>query len=450
MSGNKRRLGLFSIFVLFVMIMLPESIQAQMIEFGSSPNPVGSGARATGMGGAFISVADDATAASWNPAGLVQIEKPEFSVVYSHFSRSQRYHSSSEPGLDGVGSSVTVDSLNYASIVYPFVLFNRNFVVSLNYQRLFDMDKSYAFNRFEDQGDGITLSETYDFRQKGFLYALSPAMAVQIMPGLYLGATLNYWGEVFGREGWSTTNKYFSRTVWGGITIDNNISMKSDVSFRGMNANFGLLWNVYGPWTIGAVYKKSFNAHLRKESVRSSSSVTSFNGVIVSESAQEIKRTKEGLRMRMPESYGLGVSFHPNDALTVALDIYRTNWFRHVVRDSDGNEWNPLSAKSISNDRLSDTRQVRLGVEYLFIKEKMVFPVRAGLFYDPEPQTGKVDDYYGVSIGTGFAGSRIAVDASYQYRFARHVTGDIGAVIDGTKMDAKQHTVNVSAIFYFR
>jgi len=31
------------------------------IKINSSPNPVGSGARATGMGGAFIAVADDAT-----------------------------------------------------------------------------------------------------------------------------------------------------------------------------------------------------------------------------------------------------------------------------------------------------------------------------------------------------------------------------------------------------
>ena len=35
---------------------------------------LGLGARALGMGGAFVGVADDATAGFWNPAGLVQIE----------------------------------------------------------------------------------------------------------------------------------------------------------------------------------------------------------------------------------------------------------------------------------------------------------------------------------------------------------------------------------------
>ena len=37
---------------------------------------LGSGARAYGMGGAFLARADDATAASWNPAGLSYLRVP--------------------------------------------------------------------------------------------------------------------------------------------------------------------------------------------------------------------------------------------------------------------------------------------------------------------------------------------------------------------------------------
>ena len=51
------------------------------LEINSAPSPVGSGARALGMGGAFIAIADDATAASWNPGGLTQLERPELSLV---------------------------------------------------------------------------------------------------------------------------------------------------------------------------------------------------------------------------------------------------------------------------------------------------------------------------------------------------------------------------------
>ena len=43
----------------------------------------GVGARALGMGSSFVSIADDATAAYWNPAGLVQIQRRAFAMMYS-------------------------------------------------------------------------------------------------------------------------------------------------------------------------------------------------------------------------------------------------------------------------------------------------------------------------------------------------------------------------------
>lgn len=43
----------------------------------------GVGARALGMGSSFVSIADDATAAYWNPAGLVQIPRRAFATMYS-------------------------------------------------------------------------------------------------------------------------------------------------------------------------------------------------------------------------------------------------------------------------------------------------------------------------------------------------------------------------------
>jgi len=63
--------------VFFVFIPIKANSQvAQEVGFSGSPNPVGSGARALGMGGAFIGVADDATAASLNPGGLIHLETP--------------------------------------------------------------------------------------------------------------------------------------------------------------------------------------------------------------------------------------------------------------------------------------------------------------------------------------------------------------------------------------
>ncbi len=44
---------------------------------------VGVGARAIGLGGSFVAVADDATAAYWNPAGLTRIPSHAFSAMYA-------------------------------------------------------------------------------------------------------------------------------------------------------------------------------------------------------------------------------------------------------------------------------------------------------------------------------------------------------------------------------
>lgn len=43
----------------------------------------GVGARALGMGSAFVAIADDSTATYWNPAGLTDVENHSFSAMYS-------------------------------------------------------------------------------------------------------------------------------------------------------------------------------------------------------------------------------------------------------------------------------------------------------------------------------------------------------------------------------
>ena len=43
----------------------------------------GAGARAPGLGDAFTALADDAYATHYNPAGLAQLERPQFAAAYS-------------------------------------------------------------------------------------------------------------------------------------------------------------------------------------------------------------------------------------------------------------------------------------------------------------------------------------------------------------------------------
>ena len=102
---------------------LPDAALGQPIErveIPSSPNPVGSGARALGMGSAFIAVADDATAASWNPGGLIQLEKPEISSVGAFFHRIEDNDFGTNPEASG-RETVTEANLNFSAVPTPLL-----------------------------------------------------------------------------------------------------------------------------------------------------------------------------------------------------------------------------------------------------------------------------------------------------------------------------------------
>ncbi|MEN9838606.1 MAG: hypothetical protein RL177_85 [Bacteroidota bacterium] len=85
-----------------VAVLLPGIASAQItrVSYGNDFLSTGGGARALGMGGAFTGIADDATGAFWNPAGLTRITRTQ-----AGFMHSQRF-----------GGSVNYD---YASIAHP-------------------------------------------------------------------------------------------------------------------------------------------------------------------------------------------------------------------------------------------------------------------------------------------------------------------------------------------
>ncbi len=61
------------------------------------------GARALGMGGAFVAVADDATAVHWNPAGLVHGAALGMTIEWDRF----QFGNQKAPPAPGPGVSTT-------------------------------------------------------------------------------------------------------------------------------------------------------------------------------------------------------------------------------------------------------------------------------------------------------------------------------------------------------
>ena len=82
MKYNKCVFTLVSSLVL-ILAIIPKFALAEDGSHAAEFLSHGVGARALGMGSAFVSIADDATAAYWNPAGLAKVEKHAFSIMYS-------------------------------------------------------------------------------------------------------------------------------------------------------------------------------------------------------------------------------------------------------------------------------------------------------------------------------------------------------------------------------
>ncbi|UCF94039.1 MAG: outer membrane protein transport protein [Desulfobacterales bacterium] len=407
------------------------------IDIPSSFNPVGSGARALGMGGAFIAVADDATAASWNPGGLIQLDRPEISAVGTFLYRVEEINFGTNPEADG-RESVTEANLNYLSLAYPFRLFGYNMIVSLNYQQLFDFYREWNFPLREDSDEF-----RIDFDQSGHLYALGVAYSIRILPQISFGLTLNFWEDFLYDNQWRATTKTSDSFTIANTRAIDEIKRKEEFSFSGFNLNLGLLWNATGKLTVGAVFKSPFTADLDLRLTQSR--IRTVQGESPQESSFTITEDQE---LDMPMSYGLGIAYRLSDQFTLSADVTRTHWNDFILQDEAGRKTSPISGLPDNESDIDPTIQVRTGAEYLLIRPKFVIPVRAGFFYDPAPAERDPDDFFGFSLGTGIGIDRFVFDVAYQYRFGR----DVGAFIDPARkfsQDVDEHKVFSSLIIHF-
>lgn len=433
---------------------LPGVLAAQTVPFGislppsltfsTSPSPVGSGARAQGKAVAFIGVADDATAASHNPGGLVQLERPEISIVGSYFIRREQQDVTRPETLV---ADQTLDSiaLNYLSAAYPLQLLRRNVVVSLNFQRLFDLHGATDVASRFTTINGIQRVRS---RQEGSLFTVSPAIAVQMTPAFSVGVAFNIWPNLF-ENGWeqAVSVRGEGRVVSGNriVPFVSTGRIAEAFAFEGFNVTAGFLWRLNAVVSLGGVVRSPFTA---KVTHTHSSTLT----VALQDGSPPVTtelRFRETLDMDMPLAYGLGLSARLSDALTLSFDVARIHWsdFRLEPSTRDDvllveNGAPSGKGQAVLNGRSDDTTTVRLGAEYLWIRPKTVIPFRAGVFYDPEPGDGDTDDFFGFTLGSGLAINRWIFDIAYTFR-----TGRVHS--EATTSTVYQHSLLTSLIYHF-
>ncbi len=411
-----------------ILFFLPSVWAAERVEI-LSPNPVGSGARAMSMGGAFIAIADDAAAASWNPGGLIQLEKPEMSAAFGYVHR--RENNTSE--FSG-NQSIQGSDLNYLSVAYPFELGQkrRNMVMSLNYQRLYD------FNREWISTDKNTSKK---YTQKGDLYALGLAYCIQVTKDFSTGVTLNYWGDSLFKNKWEQSYHY--EYVYGKNNDKSITDGQGELYFKGWNMNIGFLFRIGEHWTMGGILKTPFTGSIWHTVIENRINVDSAGSTCCPDSSFQEGEQK----LYMPLSYGIGLAYRFSDNFTISADIYQTQWNDFKLETTTGEKVSPITGKDTKSD---STTWFRLGAEYLIVGEKIAIPLRIGIFYDPAPAEGSPDNYYGFSLGSGISCKWFSFDVAYKFRFGNNVNRSMfDDTLTDFSQDVREHTVYMSFIYYF-
>jgi len=449
---------------------------SQEAEFSLSPTPVGSGARAAGMADAFVAVADDATAASWNPAGLVQLEKPEISLVGEYNGVVDILTAEGHSEFDSRHYSDTL-GINFFSAAYPlpFLVLGRNICVSLSYQKKYEFTRAINFN-WKRSSKGYTDRLHMDFRQSGSLSAITPAIAFEITQRISAGIAVNLWRSTFLNENrWEQTTKQRSHSMFKGIPGFGYYRSKEYYEdFSGENVTLGVLWNPIDKWSIGLRYDSSFkgnvNYHVKDVTNQIMFSTGTFPGV----SNIIHGRKHEHRHVTFPASFALGTAYRFNDRFMLSMDITRTDWNRFYVSDGQGRKFSLVDFSNMGipwkRTHFKPTYTVRLGGEYVFLPKEpqeimdQLWSLRGGLFYDQEPATGKnnkrharmqhgtgkPDSFFGATLGVGLLlKQRVNIDLAYQARFGLGVNRDFIRGVKGFKEDVYQHRLLLSTVIYF-
>ncbi len=372
-----RRLCAPSVLAVLALIAGPAAGQEQPVTFEFSfSNP---GARSMGLGGAFAALADDATAAFANPAGLVQLIEPELSGEVRSSSRQTEFvqggRVSGEPSGLGVD---TVDGLRhgvsrndrtgapFSSLVYParrwsFALYRHtwaDFDLSSRIDGLFGVEEG------EDSRAGDIRARTrVEVVNSGLAGAFEITERWSAGLGIvYYQAEMNSFAAEFAAD----EDAFYERGTFPAEFLDTTYSHQAKDS--GVSLHGGFLWRASPQWSVGGYFRQGPRMNLR---------VIETAGPAEGEAPEGTIELDETSRLELPDVYGLGVAFRSKGgAWTVSTEWSRVGYSK-ITEGLDVDVFDP---KQI---RLSDGDELHLGLEYVFVRSKPIVGLRLGAWRDP-------------------------------------------------------------------
>jgi len=400
------------------------------------------GARSRGIGGAFVAIADDATSAYSNPAGLTLLFRPEVSaegrfwrLTSRVLDRGHGFGEATGIGVDTIDGFVDKDfhsnvaGLSFLSFVYP----RNNWALGVYRHQLarnrmdrqiegpfFDCSGGFRYvnpmppfcephaavdgvdrefpkiQSFELDISSIGTAFAYDWSHK-----LSAGIAVQ-----YFNFSIAATNKVFTARG---DQKYLppNYTDPGNLEV---ISTQTG-NDHAWAANAGILWNVSPRWVAGASFRQGpkFEFSTSLVSGPRTGSIPIF--------------AQSDNPFHVPDTYSVGVAHRLTDFWRLSVEYDRVN-FHQLIEDFRITSFFPGDPEGEfvkPRVHLNNADQFRFGAERLVLMNgSRVLALRGGVWYDPNHQT-----YFEADPATGLPAPRWAVLLPKRDG-ALHVSGGIG------------------------
>ena len=355
------------------------------------------GARSLAMGSAFSGLADEATAAFTNPAGLLQLSRPEISL-------EGRFRRLTTPYLErgrisGTVSGIGEDVINgplyaededsgfgasFISFTYP----SRRWAVAGYRHELARIENTFLYQGvFERSMFGGTVNDrSRDNPLTGTreidIDTYGGAAAVLINDRLRVGGGVSVYtfhlDGSFRRLGVSGTD------VFGPVDLtfaDGSTAVQSsdDVAF---GFNIGLQVTLTPQWRIGGVFRKSPDFEFTQVDTIPFRPTLERDGVF-----------------QVPDIAAIGVAWRPHEAMTVAAD------YVHVGYGSLKEDFVNFQAISSGREdqlRIDDGSEFHAGFEWMLSQVRFAPALRIGLWLDPEHTVTYVSDGSGDPLDARF------------------------------------------------
>ncbi len=459
----------------------------------------GSGARAFGMGGAFLARADDATAASWNPAGLSYLKAPEVSLVFARFRFEGR---KSSEGIDRVprlpGATQVFEYArdtrddrsggfpDFMAFAWPWEAGDTSGAIQISFQRVIPFTTSRTItdeftgtltNTTTQEAGPRTVFTSQTVESAGGFDVLALGTGLRLSRHVRMGMTVNRWFH-----GYEQTVRKLD------LTVPSRQHSEFDVS--GWNLHVGTILSPSDSLNLGLVLKTGFTAPVRLRRTRTD---TFPGGVTVLNSY-----SRDDLQLRQPGAFGVGLSWRSRSNLTLSMDYTQTRWSETRIRQffalPAGNPAKPPGTQGPSpletgdfcgedpdelprfdnvcppelpyptldtRSRQPDTEQLRAGIEYVIIKNRLKWPLRAGYFRDGQffrSREGDAPTFDGLTLGTGLILRRVLLDLAYAYEWGSYTDANLeeetlGGVLVHFQAPAenriKSHKFYASVIYRF-